>query len=188
MPIRPLVRPVGGSLRPSVPGCGLGALLLALMSGGCTLGDRLGAEGLLVEIPAPVTIPAGSAHARFQGGRQVAAASRIEPYCELEIKTVSERPQQAQPGRYPIRGQRFTLLRDPTTRIPALLTGINCSDPLFQESFWRVGAVSGGNLYALRCIRPFYNCAFGPPLSLGEVGAVTGAAIRIKGPGPDPGG
>jgi hypothetical protein len=157
-------------------------LLLVLVTGGCALGDRPGAGGLLVEIPEPVTIPAGSAHARFQGGRQVAAASQLEPYCELEIKTVSERPQQAHPGRYPILGQRFTLLRDPTTRIPALLTGINCSDPLFQESFWRVGTASGGNLYALRCIRPFYNCAFGPPLSLEEVGAVTGPAIRVAGP------
>lgn len=188
MRIRPLVRPMGGSRRPSVPCCGLGALLLGLVTGGCALGDHPGFEGFLVEIPAPVTIPAGSAHARFQGGRQVAAASRLAPYCELEIKTVSERPQLAHPGRYPILGQRFTLLRDPTTRIPAVLAGISCSDPLFQESFWRVETASGGNLYALRCIRPFYNCAFVPPLSLGEVGAVTGPAIRIKGPGPDPGG
>lgn len=179
------IRPMGGSRRPLIRRYALGALFLALVTGGCALGDRPGSEGLLVEIPAPVTIPAGSAHARFQGGRQVAAASRLAPYCELEIKTVSDRPQQARPGQYPIRGQRFTLLRDPTTRIPALLGGISCSDPLFQESFWRVETASGGNLYALRCIRPFYNCAFVPPLGLGEVGAVTGPAIRVAGLGPD---
>jgi hypothetical protein len=133
-----------------------------------------------VLIPEPVTIPAGSAQARFQGGRQVAGANRLDPYCELEIKTVSDEPQQARSGRYQVLWERFTLLRDPTTRIPALIGGLSCSDPLFQESLWRLSTGSGGNLYSLRCIRPFYHCAFVPPLGLDEVGAVTGRALGIE--------
>lgn len=158
------------------------ALALGLLAGGCAVSNGRGTDPRWVELADPVPIPAGSAHASFQGGRQVAGVGRLAPYCELEIKTVSDRPQWAASGRYPVLGQRHTLLKDPTTRIPALLTELSCSDPLFQESFWRLGTAAGGNLYALRCIRPFYNCTFGPPLGLAEVGTVTGDAIRIKGP------
>jgi hypothetical protein len=163
--------------------CATCVWLLALSIPGCSNLDRQAGSGAHVVLPQPVPIPAGSAHASFQGGRQVSGTNRLDPYCELEIETVAEQPQQARPGRYRVLGERLTLLRDPTTRIPALLTAIGCSDPLFQESFWRLGAESGGNLHSLRCIRPFYHCVFVPPLRLEEVGAVTGPAIRVEGPG-----
>lgn len=134
----------------------------------------------MILLTEPVSIPAGSAHARFQGGRQVAAASRLDPYCELEVRTVSERPQYATAGRHRVRGERFTLLLDPTTRLPALITGFSCSDPLFQESFWRLSSETEGNLHSLRCIRPLYHCAMEPPLTLDEVEAVTGPAISVE--------
>ncbi|MGE5155006.1 MAG: hypothetical protein ACM3ST_13450 [Bdellovibrio bacteriovorus] len=146
------------------------------------MGQRPGADGTLILIPSPVVIPAGSAHARFQGGRQVAGTGRLDPYCELEIRTVSEAPQEALPGRYRVSVSRYTLLLDPTTRLPALLTGFNCSDPLFQESFWRLSSEAGGNLHSLRCIRPIYHCALVPPLTLDEVGAITGPAIQVQRP------
>jgi hypothetical protein len=151
-----------------------------LVVGGCAVDDRPSAAGALILIPRPVPIPAGSAHARFQGGRQVAASSRLDPYCELEIRTVSEQCQEALPGRYRVLGQRFTLLLDPTTRLPALLTGYSCSDPLFQESFWRLGAEPDGNLHSLRCIRPIYHCVMLAPLTLDEVGTVTGPAVQVE--------
>lgn len=156
-------------------------LLLGLTLGGCANLDHPTDKGVWVLLPEPVTVPTGSAHAGFQGGRQVSGTGRLDPYCELEIKTVSDAPQQARPGRYEVLGERFTLLKDPTTRIPALLAGFGCADALFQESFWRLGSASGGNLYSLRCIRPFYHCAFVPPLRLDEIGAVTGPAIRVEG-------
>lgn len=161
----------------------LAGLALGLVLGGCALSDRPSAAGALILISQPVPIPAGSAHARFQGGRQVAGTGRLDPYCELEIRTVSERPQEALPGRYRVMAQRFTLLRDPTTRLPALMTGFNCSDPLFQESFWRLSNESGGNLHSLRCIRPMYHCALEPPLALDEVGSITGPAVKVERPG-----
>ena len=156
---------------------------MGLVTGGCALGDRPRSAGALIAIPGPVSIPAGSAHARFQGGRQVAATSRLDAYCELEIRTVSEQRQEALPGRYPVLGERFTLLLDPTTRLPALITGFSCSDPLFQESFWRLGAEPDGNLHSLRCIRPIYHCVMRPPLTLDEVGTVTGPAVQVERPG-----
>jgi hypothetical protein len=153
------------------------------MASGCAVGERPSAAGAFVLIPETVPIPAGSAHASLQNGRWVGAAGRLDPYCELEIRTVSDRPQQALPGRYGILGERFTLLRDPTTRLPALITGFSCSDPLFQESFWRLSNDSGGNLHSLRCIRPIFHCALAPPLMLDEVGAVTGPAVQVRRPG-----
>lgn len=159
-----------------------GLLGLALVLGGCAFGEGRGSVGALVMIPEPVPIPAGLAHARFQGGRLVPGTNRLAPYCELEIKTVSEVPQEALPGRYRVIRERFTLLRDPTTRLPALITGISCHDPLFQESLWRLAGESGGNLHSLRCIRPIYHCAPAPPLMLGEVGGVTGPAVQVVGP------
>ncbi len=158
-------------------------MILALVVSGCAVGDRPSAAGALIVIPGPVPIPAGSAHARFQGGRQVAATGRLDPYCELEIRTVSEQRQEAMPGRYRVLGERFTLLLDPTTRLPALITGFDCSDPLFQESFWRLSNEPGGNLHSLRCIRPIYHCALEPPLALDEVGAITGPAVKVERPG-----
>lgn len=160
-----------------------GGLALALTASGCAVRERSSAAGAVLLIPEPIAIPAGSAHASFQNGRQVGAAGRLDPYCELEIRTVSDQPQQALPGRYGILGERFTLLRDPTTRLPALITGFTCSDPLFQESFWRLSDEFGGNLHSLRYIRPFFHCALGPPLMLDEVGAVTGPAVRLQRPG-----
>lgn len=155
-------------------------LALALVVGGCALEDRPTGTGAVILLPEAVYIPAGSAHARFQGGHQVGATNRLDPYCELEIRTISDRPQQASPGRHRVVGERFTLLLDPTTRLPALITGFSCSDPLFQESFWRLTGEAGDNLHSLRCIRPIYHCAMVPPLTLDEVGTVTGPTISVE--------
>lgn len=181
------IPPMSASRGPWAGPCRCGSLVLVLVlvmgPGGCAVGDRRSSAGALIAIPGPVSIPAGSAHARFQGGRQVAATSRLDPYCELEIKTVSEQRQEALPGHYRVLRERFTLLLDPTTRLPALITGFSCSDPLFQESFWRLGAEPDGNLHSLRCIRPIYHCVMLRPLTIDEVGTVTGPAVQVEAPG-----
>lgn len=160
----------------------VGLLGLVFVLGGCAFEQSPGTVGALVMIPAAVPVPAGSAHASFQGGRLVSGTNRLDPYCELEIKTVSEAAQEAQPGRYRVVWERFTLLRDPTTRLPALFTGISCYDPLFQESVWRLAGEGGGNLHSLRCVRPLYHCAFAPALGLVEIGDITGPAVQTLGP------
>jgi hypothetical protein len=124
-----------------------------------------------------VRIPPNTAHTVFQGGRQVSAAGIEHPYCELEIETVSEGPQWAKAGTYQVRRQGFALLKDPTTRVPALVAGIDCSDPLFQESLWLLRAEISGNLHSLRCIRPGYHCAIGPPIELSQVSEVMGPGV-----------
>jgi hypothetical protein len=100
----------------------------------------------------------------------------------LEIKTVSEQSQEAQAGRYRITGGRYTLLKDPTTRVPALFAGLSCSDPLYQESLWFLAPGSTGNLHSMRCIRPFFFCRFAPPMMIDEAPSVVGPAISLRPP------
>jgi hypothetical protein len=140
--------------------------------------------GTEIQIPEPIEISAGSARARFQGGRQVSGVDRFEPYCELEIDTVSEAPQWSSTGGFRVIGERYSLLRDPITRIPALITGFSCSDPLFQESIWRLDGTAGSNLHSLRCVVAYFDCRIGPPLTLPQAQTVVGPRIRLfDGPG-----
>jgi hypothetical protein len=151
----------------------------AVVLGACTgIGER-SEPVVTLELTRAVTIPAGRAHAVFRDGRQVSAANSLEPYCELEINTVSEQPQHAIPGPYPVKRARVALLRDPVTRVPALIAGWSCADPVFRESLWLLGKVDEGNLFSLRCIRPLYHCQMAPPLTLGDAERLTGGVIRV---------
>lgn len=178
--LTPVPMPSFGARRAIARALGLTCLLM--ISGGCAVGDRVGAGGTLINIDRPVRIPPNSAHTSFQGGRQVAGTSKLEPYCELEIKTVSTEPQQIQPGTYRVSGGRYTLLKDPTTRLPALITGFSCSDAVYQESLWLMRAPPEGNLHSLRCIRPLFHCLMAPPLTLYEARDLTGSAFSIVPP------
>jgi len=178
--LTPVPMPSFGARRAIARALGLTCLLV--ISGGCAVGDRVGAGGTLINIDRPVRIPPNSAHTSFQGGRQVAGTSKLAPYCELEIKTVSTEPQQIQPGTYRVSGGRYTLLKDPTTRLPALITGFSCSDAVYQESLWLMRAPPEGNLHSLRCIRPLFHCLMAPPLTLYEARDLTGSAFSIVPP------
>lgn len=147
---------------------------------GCA-GEPSGPEGAQLIVDRSVVIRANTAHTSFQAGRQVGGTTKLDAYCELEVRKVSETPQRVEPGRYAIAGQRFTLLKDPTTRIPALAAGFDCStDTLYQESWWRLASASGGNLYSLRCIRPLFQCRMLPPLGLDAIDRISGGALGVK--------
>ena len=157
----------------------LTAVLVSVVATACT-GIREQADPrATLELTRPVTIPAGRAHTIFQAGRQVSAANNLDPYCELEIKTVSEQTQIAEPGLYGIRGVRVALLRDPVTRVPALIAGWSCADPVFRESLWLLRPMEAGNLHSLRCIRPLYHCRMAPPLQLADAERLSGGAVRV---------
>jgi hypothetical protein len=159
--------------------------LLTLGAAGCAVAPDPGL-GLSLDL-GPVEIPAGSAHARFQGGRQVGGASNLEPYCELEIATVSEQPQAVAPTQLQVRRVSQALLKDPITRIPALLAGVSCSDPVFWETYWWLTADRPSPVLWLRCIAPYYNCRIGGPLSPAQIQSVVGPGIQIRGALAEPG-
>jgi len=72
------------------------------------------------------------------------------------------------------------LLLDPTTRIPAVFVASSCSEPLFQESVWWLASPEPSDVLFLRCIAPYYNCAFGPPLSPDQVQQQVGRYLAIQ--------
>ncbi|MGD8208039.1 MAG: hypothetical protein PVH47_08175 [Thiohalocapsa sp.] len=168
----------------------LGTVVLSLGVAGCILsalpgtGPVRGDTGLRVEISAPITIPAGSAHASLQHGRVVRATSKLDPYCELEVRSVGETARRLMPGRFIVARIGERLLLDPTTRIPALapglpLGGLGCLDPLYQESIWYLRAGQPSELMYLRCIAPYFDCRLGPPLSPDQVQQVAGRYLSV---------
>jgi hypothetical protein len=72
------------------------------------------------------------------------------------------------------------LLLDPTTRIPVLFAGTSCMDPLFQEGVWWLISAEPSDVMYLRCIAPYYNCAFGPPLGPVQVQQQVGRFLTVR--------
>jgi hypothetical protein len=158
---------------------------LLTMLGGCEspwlrpVDDPRSDTGLRVEIAAPIPIPAGSAHASLQRGRIVRGTSKLDSYCELETRTVAGSAYRVGLGSFRVARISYRLLKDPTTRIPALLTGLSCSDPLFQESVWWLAAEQPSDVMFLRCIAPYYHCHLGPPLSPDQIQQVVGRYLTV---------
>ena len=163
--------------------CALSALLLASLAGCALAPAGSGDTGLRLRVEQPVPFPAGSAHATFQRGRVVRQASLFEPYCQLEVNTVAQRRRTLGPGRYRVTRITSRVLRDPVTRIPLLRPALDCHDGIFQESIWRLAPDDDPGAYGeirhLRCIAPYYNCTFGPPLALDQVQQVVGPYLAV---------
>jgi len=155
------------------------SVIVVLLPGCLT---RPNSSGVLdVELTGALTIPAQRAHATFQAGRQVSGVNFSKPYCELEIATVSEQPQRVAAGSFWVRRESQTLLKDPTTRIPALISGFSCSDDVYQESIWWLDGNTPSPVLYLRCLAPYFNCRIGGPLSPEQVQQVVGRSIEING-------
>ena len=151
-----------------------------VLAAGCMPPPRQ-STGLVLRIEPGLSIPPGLAHAAFQHGRQVRATNKYDPYCELETRALAgDSPEPVAPGRYPVTGVSRRLLLDPITRIPALLTGIDCSDPVYQESTWWLGGEGAGDLLYLRCLAPYFDCRIGPPLAPDQVQEVLGRRIAVE--------
>lgn len=155
-------------------------LLLALTVSGCALQPSAPTPPLSLTVTAPIPIPAGQAHAVFQSGRLAGAGSRLAPYCELEVRRVSgAEPQLITQGDFQVSGIRHSVLLDPTTRLPAFIFGSGCSDPLYQESIWTLRSDAPSEVLFLRCLAPYFNCTFGPPLTPEQVQQQVGRYLRV---------
>jgi len=159
--------------------CSIALALVAALAG-CASETRHAATGLSLKVTAPIVIPSGRAHATFQDGRLVGASNKFEPYCELEVRSVSgAEPQRLTGGESQVSRISSRVLRDPTTRIPATFVMTSCSEPLFQELIWRLASTEPSDVMFLRCITPYYNCAFGPPLSPEQVQHQVGRFLAV---------
>jgi hypothetical protein len=147
---------------------------------GCSFNVQPAFTGLSLTVKKPIVIPPGRAHAILQGGRLASASNKLAPYCELEVRTVSgAEPQRITTGSFHVSRVTNRLLLDPTTRIPAIFVATSCSDPLFQEGVWWLGSAEPSDVMFLRCIAPYYNCAFGPPLWPEQVQQQVGRYLAI---------
>lgn len=154
--------------------------ILAAWIGGCAAPAPPSSTGLALSVTAPIEIPTGRAHAVFRQGRLVGGGSRLDPYCELEVRSVSgDEPQRITTGDFRVSRVTHRVLLDPTTRIPPLALMSSCLDPLFQESIWWLTSVELSDVLFLRCINPYYNCAFGPPLTPSEVQEQLGHYLMV---------
>lgn len=143
--------------------CGPALLALALVGGtaGCALDTRSPLVGLSVSVTVPIAIPPQQAHAVLQDGRLANASNRLNSWCELEVRTLSgAEPRTITRGHFHVSRVSSRLLLDPTTRIPVIHGATSCSDPLFQEEVWWLSSTEPSDVMYLRCIAPYYNCAF----------------------------
>lgn len=155
--------------------------LLALTIGGCGTQPSATAPALTVTVTAPIRIPSGQAHAVLQDGRLVGAGNQLEPYCEFEVRRVSGAvPQSIVGGEFRVARIRHSVLLDPTTRLPAFIFGASCTDPLYQESIWTFRSQAPSEALFLRCLAPYHHCAFGPPLTPGQVQQQVGRYLQIR--------
>lgn len=136
-----------------------------------------------LELLAPVTIPAGRARAHFQGGKPVYSVDAYRPYCEFEISTVSEAPQQVEPDRLVVRGTTTALLSDPEARLP--LSGpfvdLSCGDRIYYEVAYRLASDLQPGVRKLSC-RLAFNACWGPGRypSGGEIRDALGPGFRLQ--------
>lgn len=129
----------------------------------------------------PIEIPADRARAVFQGGRQLLAQSYYDPYCELVTATVSEQPQTLAADRFVVVSTSNRLLKDPISEIPPfVLTGVSCSDPLYEESRWQLRSDRQPGVLYLRCLVPYFHCRLGPPADAAQVREILGPYFRVE--------
>lgn len=174
---------LAGMGRGSPSCCGPALLALALAGGtaGCALDTRSPLIGLSVTVTATIAIPPEQAHAVLQDGRLANASNRLNSWCELEVRTLSGAELRTiTRGRFHVSRVSNRLLLDPTTRIPVIVGATSCSDPLFQEEVWWLSSTEPSDVMYLRCIAPYYNCAFGPPLSPVQVQQQVGSYLTIR--------
>lgn len=159
----------------------LATLMVIAIASGCAFDQGPQDTGLSLRVTTPIRIPPGRAHAIFQQGRLASASNKLNPYCELEVRTLA--PEQGAwiaSGEFSVVRISARLLLDPTTRIPAIMVVSSCSDPLFQESIWHLASAEPSDVMYLRCIAPYYNCAFGPPLMPAQVQEQVGRYLAIE--------
>ncbi|EGV31735.1 hypothetical protein ThidrDRAFT_1936 [Thiorhodococcus drewsii AZ1] len=156
------------------------AVLLGMFLGGCAQPFGTTRPPLTLRVTAPIEIPPQRAHAILQGGRLANYGNRTEPYCELEVRQVSgDEPQWVRQGEFQVGRISQQVLIDPTTRIPDFLVTRGCSDPVFQESVWWLESRVPSEVLFLRCIAPYFDCHFGPPLSVDQVQQVVGDYLSV---------
>lgn len=136
-----------------------------------------------VEILIPVTIPPNRARAVFQQGKPVDGAYPYEPWCELEISTVSEQPQQVDKDLLVVTRRNTAVLSDPVARLPLAgpFVDISCGDMIYYETEYRLASDRQPGIRKLSCLQAFNACwGEGHHLDRTSIEQTLGPAFRIN--------
>ena len=110
----------------------------------------------------PLRIPAASAHSLFQDGTPVNGVDRSRLYCEFEIETVSEQPQEVAADRFAIRYVSRRIVSDELAGIPAFVPfGGSCWDDVYYETRWWLRSQRQPGVRVLICRERFPRCQAG---------------------------
>lgn len=136
-----------------------------------------------VEIVRPVTIPANRARATFQGGHPVSGAYPYDPYCELEVSTVSEQPQRVEKDVFVVTRSGTAVLSDADARLPIAgpFVNVTCGDLIFYEvEHWLASDLQPG-VRKIRCLQGF-NACWGGAVRPGRdvIAAALGSAFVVE--------
>lgn len=161
-------------------------LVWVVVLSGCASGggelERLAGRYLLVA-QSPITIPAGTAHVTFQGGRPGVGKNRFEPYCEFEVNTVAQRPQTIRPDEFVVSKITRRTMSDELTGWPAAppLGDFGCSEDLYYETKLWLYSERQPDVRALICREMFDSCGGGHHPGPQEIRGALGDWFRIRG-------
>ena len=132
-----------------------------------------------LELTRKLRIPAGSARAYFQHGRQIPSKDRYQPYCELEIVTVAQYPQQVAPDTFDIVGTGLRMVSDEDSGMP-VWPGFYGGQDIFHEIHMRLSSSQQPRVHRLICRSWSQDFGRGRYLSIQGIQAVLGNTLLFK--------
>lgn len=163
----------------------VGLLAAAMGLNGCQSwqGSRIAAIAT-IEVIEPVTIPANRARAVFHAGQPVDGAYPYDLYCELEVSTVTEKPQQVDKDLFVVTSTSSAILSDADSRLPigGPFVEVNCGDLIFYEVEYRLASDIQPGVRKIRCLQGFNACEKGViPPTRESIGTVLGTSFIVSG-------
>jgi hypothetical protein len=159
------------------------ALVAAATLTGCQGGEPRsltdGSVPRALELMRDLTVPAGSARAYFQGGAQVAAVDRYEPYCELETTELSDGNLRLVPDLFQVTRVMRRRVSDENTGAPAGIDLFGSSD-IFHETHMWLGSDRQPEARLLICRSWSQNVGQGGYLVVREMQAIVGPTLRMR--------
>ena len=132
-----------------------------------------------VELSRALRIPHGKARAYFQGGAQVGAPNRYEPYCELEVSDVSDGSLELEADRFAVTRVMQRRVADEASGVPAGIDIFGGSD-IFHETHLWLSSAAEPEVRKLICRSWTQDAGRGRYLSVADMQAVLGPSFSLR--------
>ena len=155
-------------------------IAVAALAAGCVSAPERGATPYTLTLSAPIEIPAGTAHANFQGGGPTGAVNRFDLYCEFEVNRVGEQAQRIEPARFEVTRLEHRVVANeltgwPTTPMPLF----DCGEEVHYETRMRLASPQQPDVRALICREAFSRCRVGRYPSMQAIEGALGPDFSI---------